>query len=124
MAAHNRLGHHGERLVTERLAIIGEIEASPCADVRVGGVDIEVKTASISTLNKDRRRGYQFCLHRDGRRGVRAAYVILVCCSADGPAFYIIPAALLGKRKKTYMPIDLTTGPWSEFHDRWDLITC
>ena len=55
MAAHNRLGHHGERLVTERLAIIGEIEASPCADVRVGGVDIEVKTATrLSVLSTSR----------------------------------------------------------------------
>lgn len=125
MAAHNQLGYRGERLVAERLAAIGEVGASPRADVRVGNVDIEVKTASPSMINR-RRRGYQFCLRRDGRRGVRAEYVVCVCCGASSLAFFVIPAAVVGQRKKINVPVDLTeyTGPWAEFLDRWDLITC
>jgi hypothetical protein len=112
-------------LVAERVAAFGEIQESQRADVRVNGVEIEVKAASISK-SAPTRRGYQFCVHRDGRRGVRAEFVVLTCFRqvGDPAAFFVIPAEEIEARKKLYLPVDLDDyeGQWADYRDRWDLL--
>jgi len=55
VAKHNRVGRLGEQLVAERLAAFGEVEASDCADLRIGGIDVEVKAETYKQAREDLR---------------------------------------------------------------------
>ena len=76
---HTELGAMGEVYVARMLSSTGlSVEFGGPADLLVEGVPVEVKAARHRPYRKG-RLGYQFCLHRDGRYGIRANVVILLC---------------------------------------------
>jgi len=125
MAAHNELGRWGEAYVANVLGNLATVRPGRRADLRWLGLEIEVKTARIGHYN-GHGRGYQFCLHRQGqgRRGVQAPVVVLVCVSAENyrdPDVLVIPRGALGKRRKVNVAASFN-GPWAEYHGRWELL--
>lgn len=96
MALHNDIGKLGERLVAEHLRQIAPVTQGAVADLRLADlVEIEVKTAVPSRASKGNANPtYQFCIQRDGRKGLRAPVLVCVCLdptSLDVVTF-VIPA--------------------------------
>jgi hypothetical protein len=75
------LGAAGERYVAGELATRGiPVVAGGPADLLIyGDVPVEVKTARPSAYRRNRRRAYQFCIHRQNRGGLKGEFLILVC---------------------------------------------
>ena len=121
------LGAMGEFYVAGLLAAAGlAVERGGPADLLIEGVPVEVKAARPGRYRSDGRQGYQFCLHRAGRRGVRAAVVVLLCYwrnDAD-PVPFIIPAERIGERRKVVIPGQPWTyaGRWARWYGRWETL--
>lgn len=131
MARHNETGALGEHLVATllRQARIS-VAPSSIADLRVEGVEIEVKTARPS-FYRPGRRGFQFSLERRGHSQLRAQALVLVAlqeAEADGDelaVFFVIPAAVVaGRRKLAITNHDALaySGRWSAYRGRWETI--
>jgi hypothetical protein len=124
---HNELGQMGEAYVYQLLTGIGlSVEFGGPADLLVNGTPVEVKAARPAPYRGDGRRGYQFCLHREGTRGVQAPVVILLCYWSEkrDPVAFVIPADRLGERRKvaiTGYPWSYS-GRWSGWYDRWEAL--
>ena len=129
MALHNEVGKLGERLVAERLAQAGPVTHGQDADLRWDGLEIEVKTAIPSLPSKrNRRMTYQFCVRRDGRKGLRAPVMVCVCID---PArltteTFVIPAREIAAAglKKVRIPYDVDgyAGRWAAYREAWEVI--
>jgi hypothetical protein len=120
------LGCYGEWFAAQLLESLGlrvERGKGGGADLVVEGIRVEVKIARYR-LYKEGRRGYQFCLRRDGRRGVCADVVLLICFSGGRAVFFVVPAEELGSYKKVTIPgpPDRYSGRWSLFVERWDIL--
>lgn len=125
MALHNETGKLGETLVRAILAQVGPVEASTAADVRFAGLDIEVKAARVSFYDQRKGPGFQFCLHRAGRRGMRADVVVLLAFVGDEAVPFVIPAAALSGQRKVAMRGTnprAYTGQWAPWRDRWETL--
>jgi hypothetical protein len=126
---HTELGAMGEafvyrKLVGAGLAVEFGDEAGP--DLVAEGVPVEVKAARAGRYRTGNYRGYQFCLHRDGRNGVKAAVVVLLCYwdVASEPVAFVVPAERLGKRRKVVITGEPWTygGMWRRWYRRWETI--
>ena len=122
---HYDVGMWGEELVAQRLSNAGEVElgAGP-ADLTFEGVPVEVKTARLGwPRGRQRKPGFQFCLHRDGRDGVEAPVVVFVL-AGESIEFFIVPAEEIGAAKKAVIPaeVDGYTGKYAPYRDRWDVL--
>ncbi|MBN2005089.1 MAG: hypothetical protein JXA21_17145 [Anaerolineae bacterium] len=126
MAQHTELGAWGEAVVLAMFRDAG-IEAAygrPADIVIAGGVPVEVKTAKLSHYN-GRRMGFQFCIDRQGHTSLKGVAVVLVCAGDDGEAhFFIIPAHVVGNRRKVAIGPDPVQyrGKWAAFLNRWEAI--
>lgn len=122
MSVHTALGRWGEEIVAAWLRGAGlPVAPSPIADLRVGGVDVEVKTARASKYDQSGRPGYQFCLRRAGRKGVQAPVVILLAVRREDVVAFVIPSTVLGKRPKIALwgdPLHYA-GQWAAYRGRW-----
>ena len=123
----NELGALGELYVARTLVGAGlQVELGGPADLVAEGVPIEVKAARPGSYRSGGYRGYQFCMHRNGRQGVRADVVILLCYwDPDGaPVAFVIPADLVGDRRKIVIPGQPWTysGRWARWYRRWETI--
>lgn len=129
MARHNETGALGEQLVATMLRQARiSVAPSSIADLRVEGVEIEVKTARPS-FYRPGRRGFQFSLERRGHSQLRAQALVLVALQeADGDelaVFFVIPAAVVaGRRKLAITNHDALaySGRWSAYRGRWETI--
>jgi len=120
------LGAIGELYVERVLSAIGlVVEMGGPADLLVEGVPVEVK-AAVPGVFRPGYRGYQFCLHREGRNGVQAAVVILLCYwdLEQEPVAFVIPAEEIGDRRKVGISGDpwIYSGKWARWYRRWDVI--
>jgi len=125
MSVHTALGAWGETVVAAWLRGADiPVEPSPIADLRVAGVDVEVKTARASKYDQTGKPGYQFCLHRAGRRGVQAPVVVLLAVRREDVVAFVIPRTALGQRPKIALWGDpLTyTGQWAQYRGRWEIL--
>ena len=125
MAAHTELGSWGESLVMAMFREVG-IEASrggPADLVIEGGIALEVKTAKPSKYD-GKRLGFQFCIEREGHTSLKGAAVVLVCAGDAGIEFFIIPADVVGRRRKLGIGANLEayTGRWANFRGKWEVI--
>jgi hypothetical protein len=121
-----QVGRLGEQYVAGVLALKGAtVTAEGPADLVVNGVPLEVKTARYRQYKRG-RAGYQFCIRRDGRPGLRAPFVALVCY--DVPpldlAVYVIPTAELNGQKKITIPSRAQSygGYLSKWLLQWELL--
>lgn len=133
--------HHGQRMTMtpQELGIIGEmyvkrllssiglsVERGGPADLLVEGIPVEVKAARKRPYRLGRYEGYQFCLHRDGRGGVQAKVVVLLCYwNVDQlPVAFVIPAKAIEKRRKIVISGDPWTysGKWQRWYRNWEVI--
>lgn len=121
-----QVGRLGETYVAGVLVLKGAtVTTEGPADLRVNGVPVEVKTAQYRQYKRG-RAGYQFCINRDGRSGLRAPFVALVCYAAppvDLPV-YIVPAYELNGQKKLTIPSapPLYRGYLSKWLHEWELL--
>lgn len=124
--AHTDIGNYGEARVKELLESAGiEVEFGGPADLLLeGSIPLEVKTAKHSAYNGS-SHGFQFCIDREGHTSLKGVAVVLLCLTPSGEeVFFIIPANIVGKRKKLGIGKDPLAyrGMWSQYRDRWDLI--
>jgi len=126
MAIHNDFGKWGEQYVAEQLARIAPVTAGEAADLRLGDVEIEVKTARPSLCDERGAVGFQFCLHRAGRKGVQGQVVVCLCVrpKALKVTAFVIPVTALGTRRKVRLPLDVEgyEGIWARYRDAWDVL--
>jgi hypothetical protein len=122
MAHHNEIGAWGEEIVAQQLESIASVSPGQRADLNFMGIEIEVKTATLSKYN-GRHPGYQFSIRREGHSTLRAPVLILICAKPD-PDFFIIPADVVGERRKLGLPANLDdyNGLWAPYRNRWDLL--
>ncbi len=127
MALHNDIGALGERLVAEQLRAVAPVMRGEVADLRFADqVEIEVKTAIPSRPSKKNAHPtYQFCIQRDGRKGLRAPVLVCVCldpASLD-VATFVIPAQEIEASglKKVRIPYRMG-GRWAAWRDAWHVI--
>jgi len=123
---HTELGAMGEVYVARMLEAVGlTVRRGGPADLVVEGVPVEVKAARFAPYKRG-RRGYQFCLHRDGRRGVQAAVVVMLCYWRDDaePVAFVVPAEAVGDRRKVVIPGQPWTysGRWARWYRRWETL--
>ncbi len=126
---YERIGKVGEDLVTDILQPLAPVERSHNgADLVWRGVEIEVKTARAHRYRECNRRGYQFCLRRDGHTDVGHADIACLVClpnypKLSGSVFFWIPVDRLPGMKLTIPnhPL-LYDGRWAKYVDRWDLL--
>jgi len=123
---HTELGAMGEAYVARLLTGAGlAVQYGGPADLLIEGVPVEVKAARFVPYKRG-RNGYQFCLHRDGRRGVQAAAVVLLCYwdAASDPVAFVIPAQDVGQRRKVVIPGQpwLYSGRWARWYSRWEAL--
>jgi hypothetical protein len=121
------LGEVGESYVASCLSSAGmKVEKGYSCDLVADGARIEVKAARFKRYDSRHYRGYQFCLHRDGRNGVQADVVILLCWYDlhYDPIAFVIPADELGDLKKVTITGDprLYTGRWRDWLCKWEVI--
>jgi hypothetical protein len=91
MAAHTDLGTWGEHYVAGMLSNVAPVKDGKRADLRVLGLEVEVKTARPSKAERDRKHPrYQFCLRREGHHTDMHGD-ILVLVLADTGECYVIP---------------------------------
>lgn len=129
MAAHNETGALGEQLVATLFRETRiSVTASPVADLRVEGVDIEVKTARPS-FYRPGWRGFQFSLERRGHSQLKGRALVLVALqeSPEGElaVFFVIPAAAVAGRRKLAIPncnALAYSGRWAQYRGRWETI--
>lgn len=124
MGLHNEVGRMGEAFVREVLRQVGPVETSTVADLRFAGLEIEVKTARETRINQ-RRRGFQFCLWRDGRSGMRGDVVILLALHQTRVIPFVIPAdAVSGQRMIVLAGDDpeAYAGKWALYRDCWETL--
>jgi hypothetical protein len=124
MALHNETGKLGEALVRAVLTQVGPVEESTVADLRFAGLEIEVKAALPSRYDARGLPGFQFCLHRAGRNGVRADVVILLAISDGAVVPFVMPAAVVGERPKVTVygnPLAYN-GQWARWRARWETL--
>jgi len=109
----------------ELIESMGVVVTNSCrADLKLGGVDIEVKIAERSILNPKRCKGYQFCLRRNGHTEFDADFLVCLCCP-DGLEVtdaYVIPRSGVDHKKKLVIPTENYHGKWEIYHDAWGLI--
>jgi hypothetical protein len=130
MALHNDVGMAGERWVAEHLRQVGQVVHGKVADLRLADcVEIEVKTALPSRPSKkNRHQTYQFCIQRDGRRGLRAPVLVCVCIDPNRwtTTAFVIPAreVVEGGIKKVRIPRDVDgyAGRWAAYREAWAMI--
>lgn len=123
---HCELGRLGELYCADTAARLGAVvsKGKP-ADLIINGTPVEVKTARLSHYRRERRKGYQFCLHRQKRHGVRAPFVVCLCWGENvDPAAYVIPTEEFNGHRKITIPNDpgKYKGRWAKWCDRWELI--
>lgn len=124
---HNELGEMGETYVCRLLSGLGlDVKFDGPADLLVNGVPVEIKAARPRPYRDDGRKGYQFCLHRDGKRGIQAPVVILLCYWSEkhNPVAFVIPSHRLGKRRKVTIPGHpwSYSGRWARWYRRWEAL--
>ena len=125
MAQHNETGKFGESVVRAVLEQVGPVEDSTVADLRFAGLEIEVKAALPSRYDARGLPGFQFCLHRAGRNGVRADVVILLAIGGGVIVPFVMPAAVVGEHPKVTVPgLDPLTynGQWAQWRGRWETL--
>jgi hypothetical protein len=118
-------GEFGENYTRELLEGLGiVVKDSDRADLKTGRVTIEVKIATWSILNPERRKGYQFCLRRDGHTEFDADFLVCLCCPTGQRVTdaYIIPRSEVDHKRKLVIPTDDYHGKWKRYHDAFDLI--
>jgi hypothetical protein len=111
MGFHNQVAMEGEKQAAAFLQAFGVCavpSGSGSGPDLLGdmGQTFEVKAARPSEY-KSGSWGWQFCLRRDGRRGVMADFVILVCFGRKGnyPAgLFVIPASGVADLKRITIP--------------------
>lgn len=126
---HNELGAMGETYVYRVLSGLG-LSVTPCdgggPDLLIEGMPVEVKAARPRPYRTGASIGYQFCLHRDGRNGVQAPVVILLCYWNDDadPVAFVVPSDRLGKRRKVTIPGApwAYSGRWARWYRRWETL--
>ena len=121
------LGAMGEHYVARLLTGVGaDVEYSGPADLLVGGWPVEVKAARSARYRTDARRGFQFCLHRAGRRGIQSVVVVMLCYWQAGrePVAFVVPSEAIGKRSKIVISSQPWTynGMWSRYYQAWDVL--
>lgn len=128
----HELGDLGERYVAFLFHQAGlQVERRGPADLLVEGVPVEVKAARPRGYRSDGRRGYQFCLRRETRRGRiktdarRADLVVLLCYYRDDrdPAAFVIPTERLGDRRKVVISNPRPWaygGRWAHYYEAWE----
>jgi len=127
MALHNDIGALGERLVAEHLRQVAPVMRGEVADLRFADqVEIEVKTAVPSRPSKKQpHQTYQFCIQRDGRKGLRAPVLVCVCLDPASleVATFVIPAQEIEASglKKVRIPYRMG-GRWAAWRDAWHVI--
>jgi hypothetical protein len=126
------LGDLGERYVAMLFHRAGlRVERAGPADLLVEGVPVEVKAARPGGYCGDERRGFQFCLRRETRRGKiktdarRADLVVLLCYYHDerDPAAFVIPTDRLGDRHKVVISNPRPwayAGRWAHYYEAWE----
>lgn len=120
------VGRLGEQYIAGVLVLKGAtVSSDGPADLVVNGVPLEVKTAQYRHY-KPGRHGYQFCIKRDGKRGLRAPFVALVCYASppvDLPV-YIVPAGKLNGQKRITIPSRPAdyNGQFSRWLNEWELL--
>lgn len=78
MAVHNDLGAWGERVIAQQLGQVGQVQRGQTADLRLAGIEIEVKTARPSRYN-GRNLGYHSaCIAPGGGACVRRCWCVSV----------------------------------------------
>ena len=98
------------------------------ADLLVDGLSIEVKAARLAPYRSDGRRGFQFCLRRNGHTDARRAAVVVLLAYwdvASDPVAFVIPSEAVGDRCKVVIPNRqpwLYGGRWARFYQRWELL--
>jgi hypothetical protein len=124
---HTELGALGEHYVARLLSGIGlNVEHNAPADLLVEGIPVEVKAARPRPYRSDGHKGYQFCIHREGRNGLQAELLILLCYWKAGrkPAAFVLPTHIVGERRKIVIPNYPWTyaGQWAPWYENWETI--
>lgn len=120
------LGHHGERYVAGKLALMGAtVQGGGPADLLVNGVPIEVKTANYCPYRPG-HLGYQFCLRRENHTSVKGIFVILLCWErlAMELEAFVIPASEIDGQYKITIPNRPGEygGRWAKWLNEWGMI--
>jgi len=99
------------------------------ADLVVGGVPVEVKTARPRQYRGDSSRlGFQFCLSKPGHTDHRRAAIVILLAWWDpqaDPVAFVVPSVRLGSRRKVTIP---NRQPWmydgwlARWRGRWEVI--
>lgn len=124
---HTDLGTLGEGYVYHLLYKAGfDVAFDGPADLLANQVPIEVKTAQ-ETPHCYKYHGYQFCVHRKGRNGLRAPILVLLCIPPDDlePVAFVLPRSAVGTLKKLHIPnspLDYN-GKWAKYREKWSLLT-
>lgn len=116
-------GDMGENQVFEILRGLGySPKWGMIADIEIEGMPIEVKTSNITAYRADGRRGYQFCLRRDGHCKIQDGILVLVCTGNEETAYFVIPTDKVENRRKIAIPNTdprRYRGMWSDYLDAW-----
>jgi len=105
-----------------------EVHQGGPADLVAGGLAVEVKAARPAPYRSGGRRGFQFCLRRDGHTDhTKAAVVVMLCWwdLASDPVAFVVPSGALGDRRKVVIPTAspwLYAGQWARWYRRWTTI--
>lgn len=121
------LGAFGEAYAAGRLTMLGvPVRRGGPADLLIhGDTPVEIKISRCRPIN-DHLHGYQFSIHRDGRDGLQAPFIILICWRQpwiDSPVF-VIPAPEITRLKCISIPNPPETyrGRYSQWLNTWDLL--
>lgn len=123
------LGMMGEQFVAGIMVTKGiPVRAGGPADLVIhGDTPVEIKMARLRPYKAGRQPGYQFCVEREGRSGLAAPILILICWrEGDTPVFFVIPESQVnGVKRITITSEDpfSYSGKWAAWRNRWDLLS-
>ena len=123
------LGALGELWVMRQLQRAGlDVAMGGPADLVADGLVVEVKTARPRRYRGDGRRGYQFCVSKEGHTNHKRAAVVICLCWWDptaDPVAFVIPSGRLGDLHKVVIPTAqpwVYAGKWARYYRRWEVL--
>jgi len=121
------LGAFGERVALHKLRHLGRAKRQTiqhAGDLVIDGVRVEVKCSKLTKVNA-KKRGWQFCLRRDGHTDISHSDVVVLVglgehCETE--KVWVIPVSVIREDRRKINIVRGSKSKWGFWHDRWDVV--